>query len=150
FSHLNVNVKNIKQAFEHFSNVVVSDFAPLDDEKTLLDLYKQLKKNELFIVQFKLFKQYSSDYSAKSKMLEIETAFRQYIKYNCEQAQELETNVNDYFSILNRLVFVIELDKKLSEELFIEFWHKFSISYRLAAKSTGADVDDGEISLDNK
>ncbi len=34
FSHLNVNVKNIKQAFEHFSNVVVSDFAPLEDEIT--------------------------------------------------------------------------------------------------------------------
>ena len=150
FSHLNVNAKNIKQAFEHFSNVVVSDFAPLDDEKTLLDLYKQLKKNELFASQFKLFKQYNTEYTAKSKMLEIETAFRQYINHNFKQAQELKASVNSYFRILNLIEFVIELDKKLSEELFIEFWHKFSIVYRQATKSTGAEVDDVEIYFDNK
>ncbi|MCX8489536.1 MAG: hypothetical protein ORN54_00535, partial [Cyclobacteriaceae bacterium] len=35
FSYKNVNVKNIKAAFEHFSNVVVSDFDPLGDEGKL-------------------------------------------------------------------------------------------------------------------
>jgi type I restriction enzyme R subunit len=150
FSHLNINVKNIKQAFEHFSNVVVSDFAPLEDEKTLLDLYIKLKKHELFVAQFKLFKQYSSEYTAKSKMLEIETAFRQYIKHYSEKAQELKTNVNSYFRILNLIEFVIELDKKLSEELFIEFWHKYSVIYRQATKTTGTEVDDVEIYFDNK
>lgn len=150
FSHLNVNVKNIKQAFEHFSNVVVSDFAPLEDEKTLKELYKQLKKNELFVAQFKLFKQYSSEYTAKSKMLEIETAFREYIKHHFEQAQALKTDVNSYFRILNLIEFVIELDKKLSEELFIEFWHKYSVIYRQATKTSGPEVDDVEIYFDNK
>jgi len=150
FSHLNVNVKNIKQAFEHYSNVVVSDFAPLEDEKTLLDLYKQLKKHELFITQFKLFRQYSTEYTDKSKMLEMETAFREYIKHNFEQAQELKTGVNKYFRILNLIEFVIELDKKLSEELFIEFWHKYSIIYRQATKTSEPEVDDVEIYFDNK
>ena len=35
FSYKNVNVKNIKSAFEHFSNVLVSDFDPLGDEEKL-------------------------------------------------------------------------------------------------------------------
>ncbi|NCB70065.1 MAG: hypothetical protein EOM47_14640 [Bacteroidia bacterium] len=83
-------------------------------------------------------------------MLEIETAFREYIKHNFEQAQELKTNVNSYFRILNLIEFVIELDKKLSEELFIEFWHKYSIIYRQATKTTGPEVDDVEIYFDNK
>ncbi|MEI7504574.1 MAG: hypothetical protein WCJ61_14950, partial [Paludibacter sp.] len=150
FSHLNVNVQNIKQAFEHFSNVVVSDFAPLEDEKTLLELYKQLNKNELFKAQFKLFRQYSTEYTAKSKMIEVESAFREYSKNNFEQAKQLKSSVNSYFRILNLIEFVIELDKKLSEELFTEFWHRFSIIYRQATKTTGHDIDDVEIYFDNK
>ena len=150
FSHLNVNVKNIKQAFEHFSNVVVSDFAPLEDEKTLLDLYKQLNKSELFKAHFKLFKKYSTEYITKSMMLEIETAFKEYIQSNFEQANELKTIVNCYFRILNLIEFVIELDKKLSNDLFTEFWHKFSIIYRQTTKSGGPEVDDVEIYFDNK
>ena len=130
--------------------MVVSDFAPLEDEKTLMELYKQLKKNVLFTSQFKLFKQYSTQYTAKSKMLEIETAFREYIKTNLIQAQELKTSVNSYFRILNLIEFVIELEKKLSDELFTEFWHKFSIIYRQATKTTGTEVDDVEIYFDNK
>lgn len=150
FSHLNVNVKNIKQAFEHFSNVVVSDFAPLEDEKTLLDLYKELNKSELFKAHFKLFKKYSTEYITKSMMLEIETAFKEYIQSNFEQANELKTIVNCYFRILNLIEFVIELDKKLSNDLFTEFWHKFSIIYRQTTKSGGPEVDDVEIYFDNK
>jgi type I restriction enzyme R subunit len=58
--------------------------------------------------------------------------------------------VNSYFRILNLIEFVIELDKKLSDELFTEFWHKFSIIYRQATKTTGHEVDDVEIYFDNK
>jgi hypothetical protein len=36
------NVENIKEAFAHFSNVVVSDFDPLGDEDKLIDSYKDL------------------------------------------------------------------------------------------------------------
>ena len=150
FSHLNVNVKNIKQAFEHFSNVVVSDFAPLEDEKTLLELFKQLNKTDLFKTHFKSFKLFSQDSSQKGRMIEIETAFREYIKHYLEQASELKTSVNSYFRILNLIEFVIELDKKLSENLFIEFWHRYSIIYRQTTKTSGPNVDDVEIYFDNK
>jgi type I restriction enzyme, R subunit len=150
FSHLNVNVKNIKQAFEHFSNVVVSDFAPLEDEKTLLELFKQLNKTDLFKAHFKSFKLFSIDSAQKGRMIEIETAFREYIQHNPEQANELKTSVNSYFRILNLIEFVIELDKKLSENLFTEFWHRYSIIYRQTTKTSGTDVDDVEIYFDNK
>jgi type I restriction enzyme R subunit len=39
FSYKNVNVRNIKIAFEHFSNVVVSDFDPIGDEVRLEIFY---------------------------------------------------------------------------------------------------------------
>ena len=42
FSHKNVNVNNIKKAFEHFSNMVVSDFDPLGDESRMQDIYEGL------------------------------------------------------------------------------------------------------------
>ena len=45
---------------------------------------------------------------------------------------------------------MIELDKKLSEKWFIEFWHKYSIIYRQATKTIASDVDDVEIYFDNK
>jgi type I restriction enzyme R subunit len=83
-------------------------------------------------------------------MIEIETAFREYIQNNFEQAKELKTSVNSYFRILNLIEFVIELDKKLSEELFTEFWHRYSIIYRQATKTTSHEVDDVEIYFDNK
>jgi hypothetical protein len=45
FSYNNVNVQNIKDAFEHFSDVVVSDFDPFGDKRILEEvLYGDLKK----------------------------------------------------------------------------------------------------------
>ncbi len=39
FSYNNVNVQNIKDAFEHFSDVVVSDFDPFGDKRVLEILF---------------------------------------------------------------------------------------------------------------
>jgi type I restriction enzyme R subunit len=45
FSYNNVNVQNIKDAFEYFSNVVVSDFDPFGDKKVSNLLFIELKKS---------------------------------------------------------------------------------------------------------
>jgi len=150
FSHLNVNVNNIKQAFEHFSNVVVSDFNPLGDEEKLIDLYKILGKTDLFKSDFKIFKQYTANKEQASRMIEIEESFREFITNNLKESTELKDKVNTYFRILNLIEFVIELDKKYSEDLFVDFWHRFSIIFRQATKSTGSEVDEVEIYFDNK
>jgi type I restriction enzyme, R subunit len=48
FSYNNVNVQNIKDAFEHFSDVVVSDFDPFSDQRILELLFVELKKSDIY------------------------------------------------------------------------------------------------------
>ncbi len=55
FSHENVNILNIKKAFEHFSNVVISDFNPLENEKRMMKFYDELKGHSLYGSHFKTF-----------------------------------------------------------------------------------------------
>ena len=55
FSYNNVNVQNIKDAFEHFSDVVVSDFDPFSDKKVLDILLIDLKKSDTFDKFFAVF-----------------------------------------------------------------------------------------------
>ncbi|SEH56630.1 Type I restriction-modification system,restriction subunit R [Bathymodiolus azoricus thioautotrophic gill symbiont] len=43
-----MNVQNIKDAFEHFSDVVVSDFDPFSDKRVLDLLLTELKKSEIY------------------------------------------------------------------------------------------------------
>lgn len=150
FSHLNVNVGNIKKAFEHFSNVVVSDFNPLGDEEKLIDLHKLLSKTDLFKLYFKAFNQYTASKKLAYLMIEVETGFREYILSDVKAAEALKTNVNTYFRILNLIEFVIELDKYLYEESFVEFWYRFNIIYRQTVKTTGSETDEVEIYFDNK
>ncbi len=46
FSYNNVNVQNIKDAYDHYSDVVVSDFDPFGDKKVLDLLLGELKKSD--------------------------------------------------------------------------------------------------------
>ena len=55
FSYNNVNVQNIKDAFEHFSDVVVSDFDPFSDRRVLEILFTELKKSDLYTQFFDVF-----------------------------------------------------------------------------------------------
>jgi len=55
FSYNNVNVQNIKDAFEYFSNVVVSDFDPFGDKNVLNILFIELKKSDTFDKFFTVF-----------------------------------------------------------------------------------------------
>jgi type I restriction enzyme R subunit len=149
FSYKNVNVKNIKQAFEHFSNVVVSDFDPLGDEERL-DIYlKELKDHDLFKTHFKAFQEYNTTNDDINLILAIDNDFTRFIMSSKKEAKKLKQIINDYFKILNLIEFVIEIDKKYSEELFLQFWRKFSIIYGQINKGQD-DIDDVEIYFDNK
>ncbi|SHH08800.1 hypothetical protein SAMN05443549_1202 [Flavobacterium fluvii] len=149
FSYKNVNVKNIKQAFEHFSNVVVSDFDPLGDEERL-DIYlKELKDQDLFKTHFKAFQEYNTTNDDINLILAIDNDFTRFIMSSKKEAKKLKQIINDYFKILNLIEFVIEIDKKYSEELFLQFWRKFSIIYGQINKGQD-EIDDVEIYFDNK
>jgi type I restriction enzyme R subunit len=149
FSYKNINVKNIRSAFEHFSNVVVSDFDPLGDEEKLDIFYRDLKKHNLFLGHFEAFVKYEQGDKNIDTIIELENSFANYITGNSKESKELKTKINQYFKILNLIEFVIELDKKYSNEHFIHFWRRFNYEYNNINKQEEI-IDDVEIYFDNK
>jgi type I restriction enzyme, R subunit len=149
FSYKNVNVKNIKEAFEHFSNVVVSDFDPLGDEGKLVIYYKELLEHSLFTANFKQFVAYTQGNKDIHIILEMENNFTDYINKSLVEAKKLKSTLNNYFKILNLIEFVIELEPKYSEPLFLDFWRKFNNEFKHIHKPTEI-IDDVEIYFDNK
>ena len=149
FSYKNINVKNIKEAFEHFSNVVVSDFDPLGDEGKLEIYFKELKEHPIFLSEFPNFLSYENGVKNIQLILGMENNFADYITKSKDEAKKLKSKINNYFKILNLIEFVIDLDKKYSENDFLDFWRKFNNEYRHIIKPSDI-IDDVEIYFDNK
>ncbi|MBI3236072.1 MAG: hypothetical protein HYZ42_18890, partial [Bacteroidetes bacterium] len=149
FSYKNVNVKNIKIAFEHFSNVVVSDFDPLGDEGKLDIYYKALKEHWLLAAQYPNFVKYHQVTRDVNLILEMQNAFSDYIRKNKADAKKLKGTINEYFKILNLIEYVIELDIKYSDALFLDYLRKYNNEYNNIYKPTEI-IDDVEIYFDNK
>ncbi|WP_323026810.1 DEAD/DEAH box helicase family protein [Gelidibacter japonicus] len=148
-SYKNVNVNNIKQAFEHFSNVVVSDFDPLGQEQVLQEVYENLHQEQVFKSHFKLFKAYQSgDKKDISVILNFENAVTDLIRKQPEDAKKLKHKINKYFKILNLIAFVIEIEDKYSEERFTEFWYRYSVLYN-SLTGTNELIDDVDVYFDN-
>ncbi len=149
FSYKNVNVRNIKAAFEHFSNVVVSDFDPLGDEDKLADLYKGLNTHPVFKAYFPQFKAYHTANPDISIVVAIEDALDEYIRNQKTEAKRLKEMVLSYFKILNLIEFVLDLDPKYSEKLLLGFWRKYNMLYNQINKHDEV-IDDVEIYFDNR
>lgn len=149
FSYKNVNVKNIKTAFEHFSNVVVSDFDPLGDESKLDDIYKELRGNTFFSNYFEDFKSYQKGEGNIDFIMDLENSFANFITKQPKEAKQLKSKINKYFQILNLIVFVLELDDKYSEEDFLQFWRRYNNEYNNINKNEEL-IDDVEVFFDNK
>lgn len=149
FSYKNINVKNIKEAFEHFSNVVVSDFDPLGDEGKLEIYYQELKEHSLLVQYYRSFLKYHKDKNDITPILEMQNAFSDYIRKSKAEAKKLKSTINNYFKILNLIEFVIELDAKYSDALFLEYLRKYNNEFNNINKPTDI-IDDVEIYFDNK
>jgi type I restriction enzyme R subunit len=152
FSYENVNVQNIKDAFEHYSNVVVSDFDPFGDKKILDLLLTDLKKSDTFN---KFFNVFISIYKDKMKRdnpesyLDFESSLKKYIDAHPKQTADTKAKASQYFTILNRIEYVIELDAKYREPAFLFFWRKFNTLYNIINRSD--DVKDPiEVYFDNQ
>mgnify|MGYP003639872344 CR=1 FL=1 len=149
-SYKNVNVNNIKQAFEHFSNVVVSDFDPLGQEQLLQDIYENLNQEAIFKQHFQIFKEYQlGKKDSIQPILDLENAITQLVRKQPEEAKKLKHNINKYFKILNLIAFVIEIDEKYSDEYFTEFWYRYSVLYNSLTGTTEL-IDDVEVYFDNR
>ena len=149
FSYKNTNVNSIKKAFEHFSNVVVSDFDPISDEAKLEVHYTELRKHYIFTDHFTQFIKAATSQDHVASILEMENDFTVFIKGKPEDAKQLKAKVNKYFFILNLIEYVIVMDDKYSEELFLDFWRRFSNEYNKITKPKDI-IDDVDIYFDNK
>lgn len=152
FSYNNVNVQNIKDAFEHFSDVVVSDFDPFGDKKVLDILLVELKKSDTFDKFFAVFMATYKDETKRDdpeSYLDFESSLKKYIDANPKRTADTKAKAAQYFTILNRIEYVIELDAKYSEPSFLFFWRKFNTLYNMMHRSE--DVKDPiEVYFDNQ
>ncbi|QCH27833.1 DEAD/DEAH box helicase family protein [Clostridium tyrobutyricum] len=152
FSYNNVNVQNIKDAFEHFSDVVVSDFDPFGDKKVLDILFLHLKKSDVFDKFFTMFMDIYNDKAKKDNpenYLDFENSLKKYIDLNPKHTDDVKAKEAQYFTILNRIEYVIDLDAKYNEESFLFFWRKFNTFYNTMHKSN--DIKDPiEVYFDNQ
>ncbi|MEM6814266.1 MAG: DEAD/DEAH box helicase family protein [Bacteroidota bacterium] len=148
FSYKNVNMRNIEEAYSQFSNVVDTDFAPLEDEKRLKERYKELKDSTLYKQMFSVF----SDYRESKNIdlfFQVQDYFIEYIKDQLEQAKYLKNKVSKYFQTLNVIENIIAFDPVLNEPIFIDFWKMYNTEYN-KLNFTGEVVDDVDIYFDNR
>lgn len=152
FSYNNVNVQNIKDAFEHFSDVVVSDFDPFGDRRILEILYSDLKKSDVYE---KFFERFVGIYKDPEKRddpesyLAFESSLEKHINANPKRTADTKAKSSQYFSILNRIEYVIEIEKKYSEPAFLYFWRKFNTLYNTLNRSEDTK-DPIEVYFDNQ
>ena len=150
FSYKNVNVGNIKRAFEHFSDVVVSDFDPFSQLKYLNKLYNELKQNEVYTSYFDFFVEI---WKVKDrdivKFLDFEDALIKHIRGNPERSKKLKKQINQYFHTLNLIEYLIEFDKKYVDVLFLEFWKRYNHEYNTINKPE-EPKDDVQIYFDDR
>jgi type I restriction enzyme, R subunit len=152
FSYNNVNVQNIKDAFEHFSDVVVSDFDPFSDKRVLEILFTELKKSDIYEQFFKVFLGiYSIDAKRNDpeSYLDLESSIEKYISINPNRTADVKAKTAQYFTILNRIEYVITLDSKFSEQSLLEFLRLFNTVYNRLNRID--DIKDAiEVYFDNQ
>ncbi len=152
FSYNNVNVQNIKDAFEHFSDVVVSDFDPFGDKKILGILLTDLKKSDSYDKFFTVFMTIYQDPAQRDNpesYLDFESSLQKYLDANPQRTAATKAKAAQYFTILNRIEYVIELDAKFKEPGFLLFWRKFNMLYNLLHRH-GTSKDPIEVYFDNQ
>ncbi len=152
FSYNNVNVQNIKEAFEHFSDVVVSDFDPFSDKRILEVLFSILKKSDLYAEFFSAFLAIANDDTKQNNpesYLDLESSIAKYIKANPKHSADTKAKTAQYFTILNRIEYVIALEPKYSEPNLLNFLRLFNKIYNQLHRTD--DVKDAiEVYFDNQ
>ncbi|MBD1937611.1 DEAD/DEAH box helicase family protein [Microcoleus sp. FACHB-68] len=152
FSYNNVNVQNIKDAFEHFSDVVVSDFDPHSDKRVLEILFTELKKSDVYEQFFEVFLAIFNNNAKRNhpeSCLDLESSIEKYIDANPKRTAGTKAKAAQYFTILNRIEYVISLDEKYSEPSLLEFLRLFNTIYNRLHRTD--DIKDAiEVYFDNQ
>jgi type I restriction enzyme, R subunit len=152
FSYNNVNVQNLKDAFEHFSDVVVSDFDPFSDKRILDILFITLKKSDVYEEFFNTFLAIANDLAKQNdpeNFLDLESSIAKYINAHPKHTADTKAKTAQYFTILNRIEYVITLEEKYSEPNFLNFLRLFNKIYNQLNRTD--DVKDAiEVYFDNQ
>jgi len=152
FSDNNVNVQNIKDAFEHFSDVVVSDFDPFSDKRVLEILFTELKKSDIYGQFFSIFLAiFNNDAKRQNpaSYFDLESSIEKYINASPDRTADAKAKAAQYFTILNRVEYVITLDEKYSDPSFLEFLRLFNTIYNRLYRTD--DLKDAiEVYFDNQ
>lgn len=141
-----------KDAFEHFSDVVVSDFDPFGDRRVLEILYGDLKKSDAYEKFFERFVDIYKDPAKRDtpeSYLAFEGSLEKHINANPKRTADTKAKFAQYFTILNRIEYVIEIEKKHSEPAFLYFWRKFNALYNTLNRSEDTR-DPIEVYFDNQ
>ena len=81
--------------------------------------------------------------------LDFENSLKKYIDANPQRTADTKAKAAQYFTILNRIEYVIDLDAKYSEASFLCFWRKFNTLYNLLQRSDEIK-DPIEVYFDNQ
>jgi len=152
FSYNNVNVQNIKDAFKHYADVVVSDWDPFADNTLFEDLYKRLLKSEVYAKFFPPFAAILAD-AEKAKdpesFLDWESKLEKFIAAHPKRAADVKAKTSQYFTILNRIEYVISLDAKYSDATLLQFLRRYNTIYNMLNRSENVK-DPIEVYFDNQ
>ena len=145
-SWLNVNVKNITQAFAKFCDMVVSHFNPEEEVKLIAMMYKNLCAHEIYK---SWYRGYEIKHEDVEFVLQMENGIRDWIlqccaeeaaakKYNLDhnlkptdadyqpevnRACDLKLLIGQYGSAIMMLRNIYALDEKYVNSLFLQFWN---------------------------
>lgn len=131
---------------------MVSDFDPFGDKKVLEILLVDLKRSDTY---GKFVAVFTAIYKDKLKRddpesyLDLESSLKKYIDANPQHTADTKAKAAQYFTILNRIEYVIELEAKYSEPSFLFFWRKFNTLYNMMHRS-GDIKDPIEVYFDNQ
>lgn len=149
----NVNVGNIRQAFNKFCDMAITDFNPEFEAQSVVHTYRLLQTSAPYL---QWFSRYQREREDTHLVLEMEDGIRQWIeqcfyhealakKYNEDNglkpsdadyhpitnpARDLRNWVGHYFSSIRLLDGVFVIDSKYYDEVFMMFWQIFCHIYR--------------------
>ena len=149
----NVNMKNIKTAFEKYCDIVISDFNPEEQAKAISKYYKGL-------CSFDIYKNWFDQYRLKSDdttfILALEDALRTWIKqciaredaikkenkdnkwvkgdpeYKSPEndAKDLRLLISQYSAAIESVKNIYDIDCKYYDETFLTFWQIYCRIFR--------------------